>query len=291
MIKIKTYCIWKRLIDISVSLLFLLIALPAIMIFALILVVELRCSPLFVQDRGLTLNKRRFKVFKLRTFRKIDESELEHSSPEDILLKPNLKSVLTPFAAWLRKTGLDELPQLINILFGHMSLVGPRPLMMQDLELMKIHYPHLYYIREKYKTKPGLTGMWQIYGDRKRGLSNLISLEYFYELNRSPYLDLRLLLETIPVLVFAKNSDAVLYQENYINKKVKFSILTNESFRQNTGYTEKFNELFINKKQSRELVSKENWGEVINFLMNNDLVFDKSKYENPSEQDYGHLSN
>lgn len=291
MIKMKTYCIWKRMIDISVSLLSLLIALPVMIVFALILVVELRCSPLFIQERGLTLHKRKFKVLKLRTFRRIDESELEHRAPEDILLKPNLKSVLTPFAGWLRKTGLDELPQLINILLGHMSLVGPRPLMMQDLELMKTHYPHLYSIRGKYKTKPGLTGMWQIYGDRKRGLSNLISLEYFYELNRSPYLDLRLLLETIPVLVFAKNSDAVLYQENYINKKVKFSILTDESFRHSNVNSEKFNDLFINKRQSRELVSKENWGEVINFLMNNDLISDKSNYETPPEQDYGHLSN
>ena len=291
MIKLKTYCIRKRFVDIAVSLLLLIIALPLMMVFSFILVFELKCSPFFIQERGLTINKKRFKVIKLRTFRKIDESELAHKSSEDILLKPNLKSVLTPFAGWLRKTGLDELPQLINILLGHMSLVGPRPLMIPDLKLMKTHHPHLYSIREKYKTKPGLTGMWQIYGDRKRGLSNLISLEYFYELNRSPYLDLRLILETIPILLFAKNSDAVLYQENSINKKAKFSILTSESFRHKPFSAEKFGDLFIDKKHSRELVSKENWGEVINFLMNNDLVLDKNQNENSTQQDYRHLSN
>ena len=121
------------------------------------------------------------------------------------------------FTKWLRRTGLDELPQIYNVLVGHMSIVGPRPLMLQDLQILEKESPQNYLLRESIKSKPGLTGMWQIFGDRSKGVENLIGLDLFYEAEKSFRLDLKIFFFTIPIVLFAKNSDAIFPRTNFIN--------------------------------------------------------------------------
>ena len=108
----------------------------------------------------------------------------------------------------LRKTGLDELPQLINVLKGDMSFVGPRPFSLSDLEIIKNEYPEIYNERVSFNTKPGITGLWQIEGNREEGIRNLIFLEKEYESKKSFLYDLSLVVKTIPVVFLANHSDA-----------------------------------------------------------------------------------
>jgi hypothetical protein len=123
-----------------------------------------------------------------------------------------LKGEVTKFAGWLRKTGLDELPQIFNIFFGQMSFIGPRPLMLKDLEIMKKEYPENYKERELMNSKPGLSGMWQIFGNRDHGVENLIGMDYLYDKYKNISLDFKLIISTIPIVLLSNISDAILYK-------------------------------------------------------------------------------
>jgi lipopolysaccharide/colanic/teichoic acid biosynthesis glycosyltransferase len=120
----------------------------------------------------------------------------------------------------LRKTGLDELPQIFNVLKGEMSLVGPRPLMISDLEVLKNKYPNYYHVRNLISVKPGITGMWQVFGNRNEGIENLIDLDLFYDEQTSLSVDLRILLNTVLLVFRGKHSDAI-FPSVYDNKEWK----------------------------------------------------------------------
>lgn len=272
----KNYDLYKGVFDFIAAAILLVVAAPFLIVFSSILFIELRSFPIFIQERGIILEKDRFRIFKLRTIKKTNSVELEHNTCQDIFMKPNLQPSLTPFATWLRKTGLDELPQLFNVLCGKMSLVGPRPLMISDLEILEKENNKLYELRKTYSSKPGITGMWQIFGDRKKGLSNLISLEYFYEVNKSSYLDIRILLETIPALFFARTSDSILYQGNPVNTKIAFSYLNNSG----TGYKNFSAEQIYRFINSYKLDGKidlfNRWSKIIHELQLSDLNYNES---------------
>ncbi|MBU0561629.1 MAG: sugar transferase [Bacteroidota bacterium] len=127
----------------------------------------------------------------------------------DIFYKPEHTEKLTKFSKWLRIWGLDELPQLFNVVTGKMSLIGPRPLMLSDLEILKQKYPQQYLKRESFNSVTGISGLWQIYGQREKGIDNLIDLEAEYEESGSFVFDLKLIFATIPVIIFANHSDAI----------------------------------------------------------------------------------
>jgi lipopolysaccharide/colanic/teichoic acid biosynthesis glycosyltransferase len=193
----------------------------------MILILELRTYPFYIQERGLTLEKHRFKIIKLRTIKTSDELII-HATEEDIFLKFALRDKVKPFSRWLRKTGLDELPQLLNVIMGQMSLVGPRPLMIEDLETMKRVSADLYDRRNKLKCMPGISGLWQLFGNRSEGLIGMIVLESLYEKVASPLLDLKLIVYTSTVVLQAKNSDSIFHTEKTNNIQVR-TILDNSS--------------------------------------------------------------
>ena len=120
---------------------------------------------------------------------------------------------------WLRKTGLDEITQLINVLKGEMSLVGPRPLTISDLEIMKKYEPEIHKRRQQLQSKPGITGYWQIFGDRNKGLENLLLLDEFYESKKSLLFDLKLIMSTIVLVMTAKHSDSIIDARKTNSKK------------------------------------------------------------------------
>lgn len=212
--------ILKRIFDFVTAIILLAISLPILTIFGIILLIELRSFPIFIQERGLTLEKHRFKIFKLRTIKK-RETNISHISEQDIFLKTTLQHSVTPFGRWLRKTGLDELPQLVNVILGDMSLVGPRPLMIEDLETIKRVSPEFYEKRGQLKSYPGISGLWQLFGNRSEGLIGMIALETLYERVASPFLDLKLLVYTSTVIIQAKNSDSIFFTEKANSTRVK----------------------------------------------------------------------
>jgi lipopolysaccharide/colanic/teichoic acid biosynthesis glycosyltransferase len=127
----------------------------------------------------------------------------------NILFKPCLSEYVPPFCRWLRRTGLDELPQILNVLKGEMSLVGPRPLTINDLERLQKNYPGYYYARDQITIRPGITGMWQVFGQREKGLENLILHDLFYTENTSLALDTKILGYTAFMVSTGKHSDAI----------------------------------------------------------------------------------
>ena len=96
--------------------------------------------------------------------------------------------------------------------------------MIQDLEILKNEFPNYYRLREKISAKPGISGVWQIIGDRTQGVENLIGLDIFYDENISFKLDLNIFLVTIPIILFARNSDAIIPRIDFISKFFSSSI-------------------------------------------------------------------
>jgi len=192
--------------DITFGMIILLISLPFVFLVLVILALLLWSSPLIKQERGITKENKVFKIYKFRTI-KPNASEENY---DDILLKPQLAKHVPLFCIWLRKSGLDELPQVINVLKGEMSLIGPRPLMISDLEILNRKYPEYYSLRNTIKVKPGITGLWQVSGKREEGIDNLIKLDVFYDKTVSFSLDKKIFLSTIQLIFKGNHSDAIL---------------------------------------------------------------------------------
>ena len=216
------YPLGKRLLDLTLSLVLIMLTFPLMVAIGIILLVQLKQIPIFIQERGITLNNFRYKIFKFRTMKQNRAVHAKDNVSNNIFYKPELTTELTKFGNWLRRTGLDELPQLLNVVFGQMSLIGPRPLMLSDLEIMKQNHPEYYAKRESFNRIPGISGLWQIYGQRDKGIENLIMLEAEYEKYGSLSFDIKLILATIPIIIFANHSDAISNRIKRDNKK--FSI-------------------------------------------------------------------
>ena len=218
------YKIAKKLFDIAASLLVIAITLPLQIIIATILFLLMKENPFFVQLRGLSLDQKCFNIVKFRTITTSQANKIEHNKWKDIFLIHKNSVEIGSFAKWLRLTGFDELPQIYNVFLGKMSFVGPRPLMMRDLEIMKNQFPVQYKIRNELAAKPGITGAWQLIGDRNLGVENLIALDLFYEENRSFFLDVKIFFMTIPLAIFAKNSDAIIPRIEFVSKLFSYSL-------------------------------------------------------------------
>ena len=105
------------------------------------------------------------------------------------------ESRVTPVGRFLRKTSLDEMPQLLNVIRGDMSLVGPRPVLRYEYEAMKEWH------RERSRARPGCTGFWQVYGRARTCFDDMVAMDIYMNENMSPWLYIQLLLKTIPVLI------------------------------------------------------------------------------------------
>lgn len=197
----------KRIADIIIALVLLTITLPLSLVVVVMLVIIFKRNPFYVQKRGITIEHYVCNVIKFRTMKEIS-SYIEYA--DDIIMKKSPTVTICPFCRWLRKTGVDELPQLLNVLKGEMSLIGPRPLSFNDLKVIKKSKLDIYKRRSRLRSKPGISGYWQIYGNRREGLQNLIELDEIYEKKKSVRMDLFLMTMTVPVMIFARHSDALI---------------------------------------------------------------------------------
>ena len=110
------------------------------------------------------------------------------------LFKLDADPRITPLGTWLRRTSLDELPQLFNVLRGEMSLVGPRPVLPWEAQMFDETY------QPRFAVKPGITGLWQVNGRSRLSMRKALELDVEYAIRRSFVLDLAILLRTVPAL-------------------------------------------------------------------------------------------
>jgi len=197
----------KGIFDFISSLIILTLLLPFSILISIILLFYFKAPPVIIQERSITKERKIFKLLKFRTINL--DSAISPKAFDNILFKHELSIHVNKFCRWLRTTGLDEIPQLINIIKGEMSLVGPRPFVMSDLEILHNKFPEIELKRKVIKSKPGVTGLWQVYGDRRLGLNNLIELDLQYEQQKSFWLDIKIIMKTIPLIFQAKHDDSI----------------------------------------------------------------------------------
>jgi lipopolysaccharide/colanic/teichoic acid biosynthesis glycosyltransferase len=196
--------LWKRLLDIGLIVLALPLLIPVVLLIALIIRMVSKGPVLFQQERVGYLG-RKFMCLKFRTMfvgsdtgiHKEHLSSLLNSDAQIPMVKMDAKgdSRIIPFGLLLRTTGLDELPQLINILRGEMSLVGPRPCLQYESD------KYLPWQNERFNAVPGLTGLWQVNGKNRTTFVKMIQLDIEYARNKNLWLDIKIILKTIPALI------------------------------------------------------------------------------------------
>ena len=190
----------KRALDIAGSAFCLLLLSPLLVAIALLIKVDSRGSVLFRQSR-IGRDGKAFRMLKFRTMvENADEykDQLRDLNQADGLFKIAMDPRITRAGRILRRTSLDELPQLLNVIRGEMSLVGPRPLVIDEDSRLEG------WRRRRLKLTPGMTGHWQILGSARIPLEEMARIDYLYVSNWSLWLDVKILLRTIPYVLTAK---------------------------------------------------------------------------------------
>jgi exopolysaccharide biosynthesis polyprenyl glycosylphosphotransferase len=188
----------KRGFDLAVSSLVVVVGSPLWVAIAAAIKLTSR-GPVFYRDRRIGLGEQPFGMMKFRTMfadaaqrQAALEAENEASGP---LFKIKNDPRVTPVGRFLRRFSLDELPQVLNVLGGEMSLVGPRPLPVRDYEQL------LPWHRKRYLVLPGMTGLWQVSGRIDLSFDDLVRLDFYYIENWSIFLDITILARTLPAVL------------------------------------------------------------------------------------------
>ena len=198
------YSTLKRLMDIVGASLGLLIASPIMLIVAILIKLEDPKGPIFFSQIRNGAYPKTFKMYKFRSMY-IDAEErlqelmhLNEQSGPAFKIKDDPR--ITKVGKFIRKTSLDELPQLFNVLKGDMSLVGPRPAIPREVE------QYTTYQKQRLFVKPGLTCIWQVSGRNNIEFDQWVELDIEYIKTRSLWLDIKLILLTIPALLGDENA-------------------------------------------------------------------------------------
>lgn len=176
----------KRLFDIIFSLLVFLSMGGAMLIIYTIASFDLKSNGIFVQKR-IGKNLKRFSLYKIRSMKNIPGFNLTTTSADD----PRVST----FGSFIRKTKIDELPQIFNVLFGHMSVVGPRPTVEEDM--LKMNEEQM----KRFNVRPGLTGLAQINGNTSLQWPQRIEYDLKYIENYSFWLDVKIIFKTVQLIL------------------------------------------------------------------------------------------
>jgi len=192
----------KRVLDVVLASILLVLTAPVLLLAIVLIRLTSPGAAIFRQPR-VGHRCRTFLMLKLRTMeRGAEEREAELASEVDgTFFKLCDDPRITRLGRWLRRTSVDELPQLVNVLRGEMSLVGPRPLLLRDFE----RYPKHTQMR-RFSRPPGLTGLWQVSGRSETGDEERIRLDLDYVDRWSLALDLRILGLTVPAVLSGRGA-------------------------------------------------------------------------------------
>lgn len=192
----------KRLLDTGCILVALPTLLPLFIVIALMILI-VSPGPVFFRQSRVGFMGKRFRIFKFRTMHVNAEVGSHQSHLKDLIQSDTPMTKMDSkgdprvirFGGFLRSSGLDELPQLINVLKGEMSLVGPRPC--TDYEYEQFQPWH----KQRFGALPGLTGLWQVSGKNKTTFNEMINLDIRYAKERTLWMDIKIMLRTFPVLI------------------------------------------------------------------------------------------
>jgi lipopolysaccharide/colanic/teichoic acid biosynthesis glycosyltransferase len=187
----------KRIMDLGIALVLLIVLSPVLLLLALAIRLDSGAPVLFSQER-VGKADRRFRLYKFRTMvtnAEQQRAELLALSTDPNWLKLDRDPRITRLGRRMRRLSLDELPQLWNVLRGQMSMVGPRPLIPEEDQLVQG------WARRRLDLTPGMTGYWQVLGRTRIPFEEMVKLDYLYVMNWSLWEDVRLMLKTIPALI------------------------------------------------------------------------------------------
>jgi exopolysaccharide biosynthesis polyprenyl glycosylphosphotransferase len=188
----------KRFFDFSASGLGIITLSPVFLILAILIKVTSK-GPVFFKQNRLGLSGRRFTLYKFRTMRLGAHDVLSDVADLNAMTTPEFKDKkarwITPIGRFMRKFSLDELPQLFNVFVGHMSIVGPRPTVPDEVDKYKD------WQRRRFSMKPGITCLWQVNGRNNIAFEEWMKLDLEYLDNWSLWLDAKILMKTVPVVL------------------------------------------------------------------------------------------
>lgn len=181
----RVYLPFKRLFDILFSLIAILLLSPVLLIVGVIVWIDTKAFPVFRQRR-IGKNNKEFLIFKFRSMHKDTPTDV----PTHLLENP--ERYITRFGKFIRRTSIDELPQLFNIFVGHMSFIGPRPALWSQADLIEGRTKNSVHI-----IRPGLSGWAQCHGRDELSIDKKIELDTFYLKKFNIWLDIRILFSSI----------------------------------------------------------------------------------------------
>lgn len=199
----NTQLLLKRLFDLSGSLILIVVLAPLFLLIAALIKLSSRGPVFYVQER-LGQHQIPFRMYKFRTMvdgAERDQQRLWQSCSEGPFFKLKSDPRVLPLGNLLRRSSLDELPQLFNVLFGQMSLIGPRPVVQDEA----IRLSQWNYLR-RFSMKPGISGLWQVSGRSDTSAETRLDLDLHYVRRWSLWLDLQLAIKTIPTVLKGKGA-------------------------------------------------------------------------------------
>ncbi|PAD67851.1 multidrug MFS transporter [Bacillus sp. 7586-K] len=202
--KKRSHFIIKRLIDILGSIIGLVVFSLLFIVIALLIKIENPKGKIFFSQNRVGKDGKQFKMYKFRSM--VADAELKlnellkYNEVEGAMFKIKDDPRVTKVGKFIRKTSIDELPQLFNVLKGDMSLVGPRPPLPREVD------EYNDYQKQRLLVKPGCTGIWQSSARNSVGFDEMVEMDLFYIRESSLFLDIKIIIKTILVLFGSKNA-------------------------------------------------------------------------------------
>ncbi|MCP1092509.1 sugar transferase [Bacillaceae bacterium OS4b] len=199
-----SYLSIKRIIDILGSLFGLILLTPIFIILAIIIKIEDPKGPVFFKQVRVGKDETDFQMYKFRSMVTDAEDRLKDllalNEVSGAMFKMKEDPRITRIGKFIRKTSIDELPQLWNVLKGEMSLVGPRPPLPREVE------EYTEYDKQRLLVTPGCAGLWQVSGRNNLGFDEMVELDLKYINERSLFYDIKIIIKTIKIIIFPNNA-------------------------------------------------------------------------------------
>ncbi|WP_144660692.1 sugar transferase [Bacillus tropicus] len=200
----KGYLMSKRFLDCIGALLGLILLFPVFLIVAALIKYEDPKGPIFFKQLRVGKDGEKFYMYKFRSMVMDAEDRLKellkYNEVSGAMFKMKEDPRVTKIGRFIRKTSIDELPQLINVLKGEMSLVGPRPPLLREVEEYTV------YDKQRLLVTPGCTGLWQVSGRSNLSFEQMVELDIYYIIQRDIILDVKILLRTVKVLLGSEDA-------------------------------------------------------------------------------------